>query len=52
MQVFGSNYCNYHDFKLSFDAKKKKKLFLDVVLRVSLEAIYLVETENFLLKVW
>ena len=25
MQVFGSSYCNYHDFKFSFDAKKKKK---------------------------
>ena len=23
MQVFGSSYCNYRDFKFSFDAKKK-----------------------------
>ena len=25
MQVFGSSYCNYHGFKLSFDANKNSQ---------------------------
>ena len=40
-----------NDFKLSFDANKQKKLFLDVALRASSRIPYLIEIEIYLLKI-